>query len=215
MWISVIIPSSSRRSVLHETVLSLARQSRQADEILLSVVDLEQDVAPETLGVSGVRLVVGPKGSTCQRNTALDCVHTKCDLIAFFDDDVELHPFYLRNCCQFMSQHPEVVGMSGSMIADGAAVGELSRREAIRLVQRPSEPDEGFRRQSGVLGGGMTIRKSIAQQVKFETRLRLYGLYEDFDFGARCARFGALVSVESCRMVHLATRTSRFLDGNS
>lgn len=209
MWISVIIPSLDRPSVLHETVLSLARQSRQADEILLSVVDSEQDVAQETLSVPGVRLVVGTKGSTFQRNTALDCVHTRCNLITFFDDDVELHPLYLRSCCQFMSQHPEVVGMSGSMIADGSVTGELSRSDAIRLVQRSGEPHQGFRRRSGLSGGYMTVRSSIAQQVRFDTRLRLYGLYEDFDFGARCARFGALVKVEHCRIVHLSVRTSK------
>ena len=49
MWISVVIASLSRRDILHETVLSLARQSRPADEILLSVVDPEQDLKAETL----------------------------------------------------------------------------------------------------------------------------------------------------------------------
>ena len=134
MWISVVIASTNRRDILHETVLSLARQSRQADEILLSVVDPEQDLKAETLRMQGVRFVTGLLGLTFQRNTGVASVHRDCDLINFLDDDVELHPNYLRNGCEFMVQHPEVVGISdGGMIANGASTGELSRSEAIRL----------------------------------------------------------------------------------
>ena len=209
MWISVIIPSVDRREVLHETVLSLARQLRQADEILLSVNDPERDVAPETLSLPGVRLVTGPRGLTCQRNTALDRVHPKCNLITFFDDDVELDPLYLRICCQFMSQHPGVVGMSGCMRADGSVTGEVSRGEAKLVIEKSPEAEDSFEPRCGLPGGDMTIRKSIAQQIRFDTRLAFYGLYEDFDFGARCARLGRLVRVQRCQLVHLATRTSR------
>jgi glycosyltransferase involved in cell wall biosynthesis len=104
MWISVVIASLNRRDILHETVMSLARQLRPADEILLSVVAAEQDLKPETLRVQGVRIVAGPLGSTFQRNTGIACVHQNCDLISFLDDDVELHPNYLRSACEFMEQ---------------------------------------------------------------------------------------------------------------
>ncbi len=209
MWISVVIPSLGRRNVLHETVLSLDRQSRKADEILLSVVDPEQDVLPETLEIEGVRLVSGRKGLTCQRNTAINSVHPECELICFFDDDVELQPNYLGNCCQFMSEHPEVVGMSGEFIANGAATGEISRREALRMVQSCAEPVGEVRSRVGLYGCNMSVRRSIAQTLQFDERLRNYSLYEDLDFGLRCAERGPVVTALRCQLVHLHTQVSR------
>jgi hypothetical protein len=193
---------------LHETVLSLCRQSLRADEILLSVVDPERDVLPETLKLKGVRVVSGPKGSSCQRNTALDRVHPDCDLVTFFDDDVELHSHYLRNCCEFMAQHPDVVMMSGGFLANGASTGEISRSEAVRIVQSCSEPS-GDARPRAHLPGTMTVRRKVAQEVRFDERLRWYAVYEDYDFSVRCAKFGPLMNVPTCQMVHLATQTSR------
>jgi glycosyltransferase involved in cell wall biosynthesis len=204
MWMTVIIPSLGRRDVLHDTVLSLDRQSRKADEILISIVNPKQDVLPETLKIGGVRMVIGPKGSVCQRNTALDVVHADCDLIAFLDDDIELDRNYLRNCCQFMSQHHEIAGISGDVLADGG----IDRNEAIRIVGAPYEPCGEFVYRVGFYCS-ITVRRIVAQKCRFDTRLLNYGLYEDFDFGVRCARFGLLATVMSCRIVHLAVQIAR------
>ncbi|MGD0733398.1 MAG: glycosyltransferase [Terracidiphilus sp.] len=211
MWISVVIATLNRRDVLHDTVLSLARQSRQADEIVLSVVDPAQDLNPETLKIPGVRVVVGPRGSTFQRNTGVLSVHPACDLISFLDDDVELHPDYLRNGCEFMAQHPEIVGISdGGMIANGASIGGLSRDEAIKLVESSAEVStDEFRIRDGLYGCDMMVRRTVAEKTLFDTRMRHYALYEDTDFSARCARFGALAAVAGCQIVHLGTQTSR------
>jgi GT2 family glycosyltransferase len=211
MWISVVIPSMRRRDILHETVLSLARQSRPADEILLSVVDPEQDLKAETLSVQGVRIVVGPQGSTFQRNTGIANLHPYCDLISFLDDDVELHPNYLRNGCEFMARHPEIVAISdGGMIANGTPKGELSRSEAIRLVESAREDtSRRFQLRKGLYGCDMMVRRSVAEKTPFDTRLRYFALYEDMDFGARCARLGLLAGYAGCQIVHLATQASK------
>jgi GT2 family glycosyltransferase len=200
-----------RRDILHETVMSLTRQSRPADEILLSVVDSEQDLKAETLSVQGVRIVVGPQGLTFQRNTGVASVHPGCDLISFLDDDVELHPNYLRNGCEFMARHPEIVAISaGGMIANGTPSGELSRSEAIRLVENSPEDASGrYRLRSGLYGCDMMVRRGVAEKTPFDTRLRYFALYEDLDFGARCARLGLLAGYTGCQIVHLATQTSK------
>ncbi len=166
MWISVVIPSMNRRDILHKTVLSLARQSRPADEILLSVVAPERDVKAETLKVQGVRIVVGPKGSTFQRNSGVASVNPQCDWISFFEDDVEVHPNYLRNGCEFMAQYPEIVAISdGGMIANGTPSGEMSRGEARRLVENAREDRSGrYRLRSGLYGCDMMDRRSIAEK---------------------------------------------------
>lgn len=214
MWISVVIASLNRREILHETLLSIARQSRPADEIIISVVDPERDLKAETPRVQGVRIVIGPLGSSFQRNTGIASVHPGCDLISFLDDDVELHPNYLRNGCEFMGQHPEIVAISdGGMIANGAPTGELSRTEAIRLVGNSREDISGnYRLRNGLYGCDMIVRRSVAEQIRFDTRLKYYALYEDLDFGYRCSRLGLLAGFTGCQIVHLATRTSKFSD---
>ena len=214
MWISVVIASLNRRDILHDTVLSIARQSRQADEIIISVVDLERDLKEETLRVQGVRVITGPLGSSFQRNTGIARVHPDCDLINFLDDDVELHPDYLRNACEFMGKHPEIVAISdGGMIANGSPTGELSRNEAIRLVESCQEDLNGrYRVRSGLYGCDMIVRRSVAEQTQFDTRLKYYALFEDHDFGVRCSRLGLLAGFAGCQIVHLATRTSKISD---
>jgi GT2 family glycosyltransferase len=214
MWISVVIASLNRREILHETLLSIARQSRPADEIIISVVDPERDLKTETPRVQGVRIVIGPLGSSFQRNTGIASVHPGCDLISFLDDDVELHPNYMRNGCEFMGQHPEIMAISdGGMIANGTPTGELSRSEAIRLVESSQEDSSGrYRLRKGLYGCDMIVRRSVAEQVQFDTRLKYYALFEDLDFGFRCSRLGLLAGFTGCQIVHLATRASKFSD---
>jgi glycosyltransferase involved in cell wall biosynthesis len=164
--------------------------------------------------MQGVRVVAGPLGSSFQRNTGINSVHPDCELICFLDDDVELHPSYLRNGCAFMEQHPEIVAISdGGMIANGTPTGELCRSEAIRLVESCHEDSSGrYRLRSGLYGCDMIVRRSAAAQTLFDTRMLYYALYEDHDFGARCARMGLLAGFTGCQIVHLATRTSKFSD---
>jgi GT2 family glycosyltransferase len=99
--------------------------------------------------------------------------------------------------------------MSGGFLANGASTGEISRSEAARMVQLCSEPGGDVQQRAHLPGGLMTVRRKVAQKVRFDERLRLYGLYEDYDFSVRCVKFGLLMNVPSCQMVHLATQTSR------
>ena len=207
--LTAIIPSTNRAAVLHETVAGLARQSRPPDEILLSVVDPGRDVMPATLCVGGVRVIAGPKGSTYQRNTAIDNLRAECTLVSFFDDDIELQPDYLLHCRAYLSHHPEVVGVSGHALADGTLTGEIPREEAIRMLHAPPAGRADPRPCFALTGFDMTVRKAAAERVRFDERLSLYGLYEDFDFSVRCKQFGSLMTIHQCRLVHLRTGASR------
>ncbi|HUB82603.1 MAG TPA: glycosyltransferase [Bryobacteraceae bacterium] len=207
--LTAIIPSTNRASVLHETVASLARQACPPDEILLSVVDPGRDVLTATLSISGVRVIAGPKGSTCQRNTAIDNLRADCTLVSFFDDDIELQPDYLFHCRSYLSLHPEVVGVSGNPLADGTLTGEIAREEAMRLLRTPAGDHAPPRSCFALSGFDMTVRKTVAEQVRFDERLSLYALYEDFDFSVRCKQFGCLMIVPQCLLVHLRTGASR------
>jgi GT2 family glycosyltransferase len=99
------------------------------------------------------------------------------------------------------------------MIANGTPTGELSRSEAIKLVESSEEDLSGrFLVRSGLYGCDMIVRRSAAARTLFDTRLKYYALYEDLDFGVRCSRLGVLAGFTGCQIVHLATRTSKFPD---
>ena len=206
---TAIIPSTNRAAVLHDTVVSLLAQTERPAEIVLAIVDAGTDILPATRAIPIVRVVISAKGSVQQRNTALDHLDPSCTLVTFFDDDVELHPDYLCNCRAFMAGHPEVAGISGRAIADGTLIGEISRVRAVNLIREFDEPQFRHRVWFGMTGFDMTVRRDVADRVRFDDRLRLYALYEDFDFSVRCRRFGTIMSVDQCVLVHLRTGSAR------
>lgn len=207
--ITVGIPSVGRASILHDTLVNLSHQTEQPAAILVSVAD-PSDLLPATADLPLVRVLHGPRGSAVQRNTILDNLESDDGLIAFFDDDVELDPDYLRNAVAFMSAHPEVAAFCGYALANGFEVGEIPRGDALRLLTGTPAPNpEWVRGREGLYGCNMVIRSSIARAVRFDNRLALYAMFEDVDFGERCRAYGQLVTYSGCRMVHLATRSGR------
>lgn len=207
--LTIVIPSTDRASVLHETILGLWKQIRKPDEILISVVDADRDVPASTRAIPGVRVLVGPRGSTRQRNTAIANLRDDCTLVGFLDDDVELHPEYLFHCWSFMCEHPEAVGMSGHPVADGTLTGEIARDEARLMLASLTASSPGYRPQYAMSGFDMIVRRSVVDRTRLDERMSLYALYEDFDFSVRCKRFGLLMSVDRCLLVHLRTGASR------
>lgn len=207
MKLSVVIASMSRRDILHETVLSVLRQSWPPDEILLSVTSAD-DCSPQTCAHPAVRVVTGPKGLTKQRNTALDQLSPDTDIIVFFDDDIELHGDYLKNCCAAMNREPSIVAMTGKVLVDGS-VGDIIGRADARKMLAEHRLVETIRDRTELYGCNMVVRANIAREVRFDERLSLYALFEDIDFAARCANRGRIVYALNCVLVHLATPAGR------
>jgi GT2 family glycosyltransferase len=206
---TVAIASVDRSRILHETVAGLLEQSVRADEILLCIASPE-DCLPETAQLPTVRVIVGPRGLTLQRNRVLDAIDEAGGIVVFLDDDVELDPRYLENALRFMESNPNVAAFSGFAIADGFEAGEIARERAKRLIAEYSPaPNREVREMTGLYGCNMAMRASIAQAVRFDERLRLYALFEDVDFGERMKKHGRVVSFPDCRLVHLAVRSGR------
>jgi GT2 family glycosyltransferase len=124
--IAVIIATKGRVEILVETLKSIWRQT-QAVEVYLAVASVADSLADNR-----VTVVLSPPGSSSQRNQAIRQVPPDVEYIAFFDDDVELHPSYLRNAIAYLERNPEVVAVSGKMLVDGVS---LARRPA-RLSRR-------------------------------------------------------------------------------
>jgi GT2 family glycosyltransferase len=157
-----------------------------------------------------VRIVEGPKGSACQRNTGLDNLQPGTELVLFLDDDVELRADYFQNCITFMTTTPEVAAMSGKVIADGSHINAIiSREEARTLIRAHGTDDHSVHDRLGLYGCNMVVRASVAREIRFDDRMKLYALFEDTDFGIRCASKGRVVSYHGCIAVHLAEKSGR------
>ncbi len=138
MNIAVVIASVGRTLTLHETVRGFREQQLRPREILLGTPG-RQHVLDQTLCEEGVRWIETPIGSSVQRNWCIDQVSPETDLLAFLDDDVELHPDYFRSMEALFREHPDLIAASGVLLHDGGISTAISR-EAARELSRVALP---------------------------------------------------------------------------
>ena len=136
--VSVIICSANRPSTLHETVTSLTHQTDRPDEVIVCVPD-EASAMPETIALSMTRVIIGPRGSSSQRNRAIDQLSPGCDLVLFLDDDVELAEDFIAAIKATFERCPEVVLAGGVDIGHGANPGSMTRMAARNLIREAPE----------------------------------------------------------------------------
>lgn len=205
----VIFPSINRPQMLHESVLSVVKQSVPS-RILVSVPGKEH-VSPETLALPGVELVLSPRGLCAQRNTALRQIADRDTVIFFFDDDVEVERRYVEEMLLLFEQRPTVSLASGINVGLGAPAGTLTRDTAKSLIQSKlaQSPETGIIPVRSVIGCKMCFRGSLMGSVQFDERLPLYAYMEDFDFSLQCKKHGELVLNRACLMVHIETAEGR------
>ncbi|WP_102110348.1 glycosyltransferase family 2 protein [Oceaniglobus roseus] len=211
--IVVGIPTVGRPGIVADTVRFLARQARRPDLVLLSVANgadaggIESEPLPFP-----VEVLVGPPGLSRQRNAILDRLRPD-DLLMFLDDDFLMAPDYLVQVERIFAERPEIVLLTGHVVADGIlgpgltqAEGEALLAEALRT---PAE--DGFRPTDTGYGCNTAIRAApvLANGLRFDERLPLYSWLEDADFSARLQPFGRMVRATVTRGVHLGTKTGR------
>ena len=205
---TVIICTVNRPAILHATVLGLLRQTVQPDSIILSLCD-ESSVLAKTRFLPLVHCVLGPRGSSVQRNTAIPLAHTRYTL--FLDDDVELADNYIEEMERVFAEDPSIAAASGKIVANGAKDGKgIERETAVEAVLE----SRGSRGCSAIkikefYGCNMFVRTDILRTEKFDERLPLYGWLEDRDFLWRCAKYGKMVRNQGALLAHLATRSGR------
>jgi GT2 family glycosyltransferase len=178
-------------------------QSGVEVQAVVSVPD--QGSLPAADRLAGWQLVVGTRGLAAQRNAALD-VLDDADLVFFFDDDAVVRPDYLARAVAFFAEHPEVVGLTGRVLLDGATSGEIPADVAAAAIEASTdEPITGAWQSTRELYGcNFAYRRSAAPDLRFDGRLPLYSWLEDHDFARRLMRVGTLARVEDCVIVHRA-----------
>lgn len=206
--IAIVIATRGRPAILADTLRSLRRQTRRAGYVYVSV--SSPDDAPPGDAAEGTIVLMGAPGGSAQRNTAIRQVPAHVGYIAFFDDDVEIHPSYLENAIGFLERNPDVVAVSGIMIADG----NISREAARALVQDdrtwsslPALRDRGPHHI--LYACNAVVRSGPMRETLFDENLPLYSYGEDYDLSLRLKKFGRVGRLSNAIGVHLQARNAR------
>ncbi|MCZ2830856.1 glycosyltransferase [Modestobacter sp. VKM Ac-2986] len=202
---AVVLASANRPELLGEVVADLQRQTHRDFTLVLSVPDrasLPAGPLPEGT------VVVHDRGLAAQRNAGLAAVPEATHVFCF-DDDAVVREDFLEQALRFFADHPDVVGLTGRVLLDGAAGEEVVRAEADdALAASSAEPLSGAWAPSRELYGcNFAFRADAVGGEQFDARLPLYSWLEDHDFARRLMRHGALAKVQDCVIVHRGVKS--------
>ncbi|RYE64352.1 MAG: glycosyltransferase [Oxalobacteraceae bacterium] len=200
---AVIIASTGRPGVLCDTLSSLSRLTVAPGLVILSVTSAED--LPEQVHRPEIGIVFSARGLPIQRNAGLARLPPEIEFVSFLDDDLELEPSYIETMHSFLVEHREHVIADGAVIRDG----DVSRLEARKLIEASWPVSHRFVNSINAYGCNMTVRRRVADIVRFDERLKLYAWLEDADFSRRCLRHGACAQVMNARLVHLRASSGR------
>jgi len=204
------IATAGRPELVSCAVDHLRQQTRPPDLVLVAACD-PADVA----GVAGERVacIFSPRGLTRQRNAILRD-GSNFDVIVFFDDDFLPLPTYLEELEEVFVAHPDVVMVTGHVIADDITGPGFSIEEARHRLKADGDNDtdrETLVEVHNGYGCNMAVRVRVVKDadLHFDERLPLYGWLEDVDFSRRLARWGRIVRTRAARGVHMGVKSGR------
>ena len=114
--IAVGIATVGRSQLLRAALDELAAQLRPPERVVVCAPSA--DDFGELAQDAKLQLVLGPRGLTCQRNAILEHVRD-FDVVVFFDDDFLPAPSYLQVVERVFAKHPDIVMVTGLVLADG------------------------------------------------------------------------------------------------
>ncbi len=212
--IAIIIASKGRRDDLALWLGHIRRQSLAPAVMIWSLCAKEDlpdlsDVPPREQP-----LVTWSKAGTCvQRNAGLDALPGGIDIVAFFDDDYVPSNRCLEGIAKVFAAHPELVGATGHLLADGIHSSGVSVDAAMTMVEAydRAHPVERItlRARTGLYGCNMALRAALIGDVRFDEQLPLYGWQEDVDFATRISRLGPLRTTNAFAGVHRGAKSGR------
>ena len=201
---AVVLASAGRPELLSDALVAVSAQRGASYRGVVSVPDGRSLPAEEAV-LDGWQVVTGTRGLAAQRNAALD-VLDGTDIVVFFDDDAVMRPDYVAQALTFFAEHPEVIGLTGRVLLDGATSGEVARDvAAAALAASTAQPySRGWRPTRELYGCNFAVRLSAAPDLQFDAGLPLYSWLEDHDVARRLMRLGVLAKVDDCVIVHRA-----------
>ncbi|HTH61517.1 MAG TPA: hypothetical protein VL689_15330 [Paraburkholderia sp.] len=133
----------------------------------------------------------------------------------FFDDDFRPDDAWLEHCDALFAAHPEIIGMSGQVLADGVKNRGVTEDEALGYLRGALTRQEHWasgderREITSAYGCNMAFVDRVVRVCRFDEALPLYGWQEDQDYTSQARRFGQFVYEPSCRGVHLGAKKGR------
>jgi GT2 family glycosyltransferase len=208
--IAVVVATLGRPDVVTATLDYLLRTQTLKPAAVIVSCAVRDDVG-EAAQRSDVTVITGPRGLAAQRNTALAALPAGIDVVVFFDDDFVADAGWLAAAAAVFRDDPQVVGLTGHVVADDIKGPGLSFNQAVGIVEASSPPTNWSRIEPfSPYGCNMAFRASAIGDLKFDERLVLYGWLEDRDFGAGLARRGGrLVKCATARGVHMGVKGGR------
>ncbi|WP_321840528.1 glycosyltransferase family 2 protein [Paraburkholderia bannensis] len=193
-----------------------------------SAADLPEVEGHPLLACADVKLLIARgSGLTTQRNAGIDALlkfvgagrHGEATgepwFVSFFDDDFRPHRHWLKACQALFEENPDVIGMTGQVLADGVKDGGLNEDEARAYLAGELPPQEHWasgaqRRELGcAYGCNMAFVDRVMRDCRFDEALPLYGWQEDYDFTVRARAHGTAVYEPTCLGVHMGVKSGR------
>ncbi len=213
--LAVGIPTVGRPAILAETLAELERQIRPPDEVLICPTQ-PADLPDAIVSRAPLRIISLPPattaGASLQRNLMLDA--TTSDIILFLDDDFFPAPAYLAAVETAFISDPDLVGTTGTLLADGATgPGRTAAMARARLARDQGADATGRIDTSvpGTYGCNMAFRIAVVREhgLRFDENLPLYSWQEDNDFSRRLGRHGLIRRLAGARGVHLGHKSGK------
>jgi GT2 family glycosyltransferase len=162
--VSIIIPTRERPDYLAVALASLAGQAREAGAELIVVDDGANEETRTVAGRFEARYVSlgAPRGLNAARNAGIEAATG--ELLAFVDDDVEVHPGWLAALISAAAADPGAGVLTGPIVArlEGRA-RRTCGREGPPITY--AEPGGGDRDVTRAWGANMAIRRSAIEEI--------------------------------------------------
>jgi GT2 family glycosyltransferase len=211
---AVIISTRGRPDIVKSLVGQLAKQSKPPEHIFV-IASKADDISGMNRDQSKLTVQVGRTGSSLQRNDGLALAGSRFSYIAFFDDDFVPSRFWLERMHDVFESTPDVIGLTGAVLADGTTTAGIPLDQAQAMVRQhdaSSSRSEVIHEDVGYgsnMGCNMAFRYSVLRSIRFDERLPLYAWLEDADFRGQAERHGRVIRAEALSGVHLGHKQGR------
>lgn len=209
MRIHIAVATTGRADIVRKVIARFAQQTRPADGVIV-VGASPADVADLDGTIHNLEVTLSQRGLCKQRNAALRRLEDRSDVIVFFDDDFLPTHDFLASLERLLEANPQVVGVTGRLVADGAQTGALSFEEAARRLDDDRERPAPMRKECASLYGcNMAFRLDAARGLRFDEVLPLYGWQEDVDFTHQLSWRGTLLHTSEITGIHMGARSGK------
>jgi glycosyltransferase involved in cell wall biosynthesis len=222
MEVTVAIATKGRPREAGVLLEHLGRQTRRPDRVLVVGAgpdDIAFGFDADTVPLAIHAWVAPRAGLTIQRNEAVRWLRDRAliqpgALVVFFDDDFRPSDTWIERCVALFQVEPDLVGMTGQVLADGIHGYAISEADAARFIAGELPPRahwaSGKRRATtSVYGCNMAFAARVMNACLFDESLPLYGWQEDRDMTGQARKLGQVVFAPDCVGVHLGASGAR------